>query len=207
MEITINAQNRDKKEKLAPDMVPAVIYGRGIASTSLKVKRNELDKAISQAGESNLITLNHEGDSKKVLVKEIQRSGLTGQVLHIDFFQVNMAEKITTEIPLHFIGESKAVKELSGLLVKDIDSLEVECLPQDLVDHIDIDISVLKELHDEITVKNLALPHGLELVNDTDRVIVSVLPPRAQEEETPAPAATTDKAAAPKEDTKPAEKK
>lgn len=203
MDIILTTQAREKKEKLTPDFVPAVLYGRGIASSSVKVKRGDIDKATQLAGESNLITLEQDGKNKKVLVKEIQRSGLTGKILHVDFFEVNMADKVTTEIPLHFIGESKAVKELAGLLIKDLDSLEIECLPNDLVDHIDIDISVLKNYHDEITIKDLVLPKGIELINEADRVVVSVLPPRVQVEEvaTPAPVEPA-KAATSKEETK-----
>ena len=182
MDIILKSQAREPKEKLSVDFVPAILYGRGVASVSLKVKRGDLEKVVNLAGESNLIVLEHDGKTTKVLIKEIQRSGLNGNLLHVDFFQVNMTSKVTTEIPLHFIGESKAIKEMSGSLIKDIDSLEVECLPGDLVDHIDIDISVLREFHDEISTGDLILPKGIELSNDTNRVIASVIPPRVQEE-------------------------
>jgi len=184
MDIILKAQIRGQKEKLSVDFVPAVLYGRGVASVSLKAKRGELDKAVSLAGESNLITLEVEGDKiVKVLIKEIQRSGLNGTLLHVDFFQVDMSSKITTEIPLHFVGESKAIREMSGFLMKDIDMLEVECLPSDLVDHIDIDISVLEKFHDEITTADLVLPKGIELTSDVVRIIASANPPRVQVEE------------------------
>lgn len=181
MDIIISAQAREKKEKLSADFVPAVLYGRGVASSSLKVKRSDIDKVISQAGESNLVTLQHDGGKVKVIIKEAQRSGMTGKLLNVDFFQVNMADKITTDVPLHFVGESKAVKEMSGSLIKDIDFVEVECLPSDLVDHIDVDISVLKDYHDEISIKDLVLPKGVKLTREANSVIVSVIPPRAQE--------------------------
>lgn len=184
MDIILKAQIREQKEKLSVDFVPAVLYGRGVASISLKLRRGELDKAVSLAGESNLITLEVEGGkSVKVLIKEIQRSGLNGTLLHVDFFQVDMSSKITTEIPLHFVGESKAIREMSGFLMKDIDMLEVECLPSDLVDHIDIDISVLEKFHDEITTADLILPKGIELTSDVVRIIASANPPRVQVEE------------------------
>ncbi len=163
--------------------MPAILYGHGVASVSLKVKRGDLDKVIHVAGESNLITLDHDGHTVKVLIKEVQRSGLSGALLHVDFFQVNMTDKITAEIPLHFVGESKAIREMSGFLIKDIDVLEVECLPGALVDHIDIDISVLKNYHDEISTTDLVLPIGMKLVNEVNRIIVSVEPPRVQEVE------------------------
>lgn len=190
MDIILKAQIREQKEKLSVDFVPAVLYGRGVASVSLKLRRGELDKTVSLAGESNLITLEVEGGKNvKVLIKEIQRSGLNGTLLHVDFFQVDMSSKITTEIPLHFVGESKAIREMSGFLMKDIDMLEVECLPSDLVDHIDIDISVLEKFHDEITTADLVLPKGIELTSDVVRIIASANPPRVQVEEVVAPVA------------------
>lgn len=181
MDIILSAQAREKKEKLTPEFVPAVLYGHGVASQSLKVNRQEIDKVVHLAGESNLITLKHDGGEAKVIIKEAQRSGMTGKLLNVDFFQVNMKDKITTEIPLHFVGESRAVREMSGSLIKDIDFLEVECLPDALVDHIDVDISVLQNYHDEISVKDLVLPTGMKLTHDVNRIIVSVIPPRAQE--------------------------
>jgi len=183
MDILLSSQLREKKERLEVDFVPAILYGRGVASVSLKLKRGELTKAIEAAGESNLITLDYEGKTVKVLIKEVQRSGLNGSLLHIDFFQVNMAEKIKTEIPVHFVGESKAVREMAGLLLKDVDMLEVECLPNDLVDHIDIDISVLANFHDEITTEDIVLPKGMKLEDETKRIICSVIPPRIIVEE------------------------
>ena len=190
MDIILKAQIREQKEKLLIDFVPAILYGRGVASVSLKVKRGELDKAVALAGESNLITLEVEGSkSVKVLIKEIQRSGLNGNLLHADFFQVDMSSKITTEIPLHFIGESKAIREMAGFLMKDIDTLEVECLPNDLVDHIDVDISVLEKFHDEITTADLVLPKGVELASDVVRIVATANPPRVQVAEVVAPVA------------------
>lgn len=189
MDIILTAQAREQKEKLSSDFVPAILYGRGVSSVSLKLKRNELEKVVKQAGESNLISLKHEGGSVKVLIKEIQRSGITSGLLHVDLFQVKMDQKINTEIPLHFVGESKVIKEKSGSLIKNFDALEIECLPSDLVDHIDIDISVLQEFHDEISTEDLVLPRGLKLVNEINRIIVSVIPPRVQIEEVPEVAA------------------
>lgn len=193
MDIILSAESREKKEKLSPDQVPAVLYGRGVISQSLKVVRSEADKVVRQAGESNLIILKHDGKELKVIVKETQRSGVNGKLLNVDFFQVNMKDKITTEIPLHFIGDSKAVKEKSGSLIKDINAIEVECLPDALVDHIDVDVSGLNDYHDEVSLKDLVLPKGMKLVHESDRIIVSVIPPRVQEkeevEEAPAAAA------------------
>jgi len=112
---------------------------------------------------------------------------------HADFYQVNMKEKITTEIPLHFIGEAKAIKELGGTLIKDMDSLEVECLPSDLVDHIDVDISVLNTYDDAIRVSDLQLPKGITMVHHTNEMIAAVKEPKVEVEE---PVAATEAAPA-----------
>jgi len=92
----------------------------------------------------------------------IQRDVLKHTVSHIDFYQVNMKNKLITEIPLNYIGESIAVKKLNAILIKDFDSVEVSCLPSDLVDHIDVDITSLKEFDDAIRLEDLNLPRGIE---------------------------------------------
>lgn len=199
MDIILSAEARAAKERTLEDFIPAVLYGHGIPSVSLKLKRAEIEKVIHQAGESNLISLSYQGNTTQVLIKEFQRHSLSGKLLHIDLFQVNMKDKVKTEIPLHFVGESKAVKELSGSLIKDLDAIEIECLPGDLVDHIDIDISILNNYHDEISVKDLILPKGISLADDIDRVIVTVMPPRVQDVVEVAAAVTTE---VPKEEVK-----
>jgi large subunit ribosomal protein L25 len=184
MEFKLQAEKRAEKEKLLADFIPAVLYGKGIKNQNLKLKKVDFEKVFSSAGESNLINLDFGSGPVKVLVKDLQRDVLKYTFTHVDFYQVNMKEKITTEIPLHFIGESKAIKELGGMLMKGINELEVECLPTDLVDHIDIDISVLNVFDDAITIGDLVLPKGLELVhNNAEDVIAMVVEPKAQVEE------------------------
>lgn len=184
MEFKLKAEKRVKNEKLAADFIPAVLYGKGVENQSLKLKKVDFEKAFNGAGESNLIDLDLGTGIVKVLVKDLQRDVLKYTFTHVDFYQVNMKEKITTEIPLHFIGEAKAIKELGGMLMKEINELEVECLPTDLVDHIDIDISVLATFDDVITIGDLVLPKGLELEhNNAEDVIAMVVEPKAQEVE------------------------
>jgi len=183
MEFKLKAEKRAKNEKLAADIIPAVLYGKGVENQSLKLKKVDFEKAFNGAGESNLIDLDLGTGIVKVLVKDLQRDILKYTFTHVDFYQVNMKEKITTEIPLHFIGEAKAIKELGGMLMKEINELEVECLPNDLVDHIDIDISVLANFHDEITTEDIVLPKGMKLEDETKRIICSVIPPRIIVEE------------------------
>lgn len=192
MDIKLSAQSRAKGEKSGLDQIPAVIYGKGVETRSLSVNRKNFEKIFKIAGESNLIDLDSGEGSAKVLVKDIQRDILKGFVTHIDFYKVNMKEKIKTEIPLHFVGEAKAVKELGGALIKDMDSVEVECLPGDLVDHIDVDISVLNSYDDAIRQNDLKLPSGLELVSDTNEMVAAVREPKAEAEPEPVVAAASE---------------
>lgn len=182
MTIKLSAQLREKKERLNPDFMFGVLYGKGVENKNIKIKKSDFNKVFSEAGESNLIDLDLGAESVKVLVKDTQRDIVKNFFTHVDFYQVNMKEKITTEIPLHFIGEAKAIKELGGTLMKDMDSLEVECLPSDLVDHIDVDISVLKTFDDAIRVNDLTLPKGLALVHHTNEMIAAVKEPKIEEE-------------------------
>ncbi len=182
MELKLAAEPRDKKDKFGPEFIPAVLYGKGVENQNLKIKKSDFEKVFVKSGESNLIELATPTGAVKVLVKDFTRDALKNFFTHIDFYQVNMKEKITTEIPLHFIGESKAIKELGGALIKDMNAIEVECLPGDLVDHIDVDISVLNTYDDAIRVNDLKLPQGLALVHHTNEVVAAVMEPKVEAE-------------------------
>jgi len=182
MDLKLSAQKRAPKEKLDKDHFPAVLYGRGVESQSLTLNKVEFDKIFALAGESNLINIDYGDGAVKVLVKDTQRDVLKGTISHVDFYQVNMKEKVKALIPLHFIGESKVVRESGGMLNREFDEIEVECLPGDLVDHIDVDVSVLETFEDVIKISDLNIPKGMELVSETDDVVAMIIKPKAEEE-------------------------
>jgi large subunit ribosomal protein L25 len=201
MEFKLKAEKREKNEKLTPDYIPAILYGKGVENQNLKLKKVDFEKIYSAAGESNLIDLDFGTGALKVLIKDTQRDVLKYTFTHVDFYQVNMKEKVTTEIPFEFVGEAKAVRELGGMLMREMDSIKVECLPSDLVDHIDVDLSVLATFDDVITVADLALPAGFELKrNNPEDLVAKVIEPKVQEVEEEKPAEETVEAAAPTED-------
>jgi len=199
MEFKLSAQKRAPKEKLDKDHLPAVLYGRGLESQPLTLNKVEFEKIFATAGESNLINFDFGDGAVKVLIKDIQRDVLRNTISHVDFYQVNMKEKITTLIPLHFIGESKVVREQGGMLNRELDEIEVECLPSDLVDHIDVDVSVLEDFDDVIKISNLNIPKGLEIVSETDDVVAMLIKPKDEEEEVPAVAPVEGEAPAPEQ--------
>ena len=174
-------------------VIPAVVYGAGIKNTSISVDQKDFNKLYQKAGESSLVDLEIKGSKKSstVLIHEVQRNPVSDEVIHIDFFGVNMKKKIRTEIPIKFIGNSSAVEEGRGIFNKNLDSLEVESLPGDLPHEIKVDISVLKNVGDHIGVKEIPAPSQTEILTSRDLIVASIvekkvsLEPVAEPEKSP----------------------
>lgn len=163
--------------------IPAVIYGKGLDNQSIAIDKLVFNKVFDEAGESALINLKIDDESKvKVLVHDIQVHPVTGDIIHVDFYKVNMKEKIRTAIPIVEVGEAPAVTELEGALITNKDEVEVECLPADLIPEIEVDISVLATFEDVVKVSDLKVPAGIEILDDQDEVIFLIQPPRSEEE-------------------------
>jgi large subunit ribosomal protein L25 len=185
-QIILKAEERKEiggaKKIITLGYIPAVVYGPGAANQNIKVKKVEFEKVFHQAGESNLVDLNI-GDKPgiKVLIKDLQKNPVKNIFSHVDFYQVDMKKKITTNIPLNFIGDSKAVKELGATLIKNFDEVEVECLPEDLVDHINVPLEMLNNFEDAIRIKDLKVSGGMKIMRDAEDIII--LAAEAQKEE------------------------
>lgn len=173
-----------KTRKFRKDgLIPAVVYGKGIEAKNLWVRNLEMEKFLKNSGESTIIELTLDGGEKfNVVINEIQRDPVRDTLSHVDFFRVRMDEKIEKDVPLEFVGESPAVKEQGGMLVKSLDELPVKCFPGDLPGEINIDISVLKTFEDRISVADLRLSDKIEVLIDPETVIATVEEPRSQEE-------------------------
>jgi len=184
---TLAAQTRTEtgrrsKNVFEKGMIPAVVYGRGTEPQTIQVNQAEFRKLFRQAGMSSLIDLTIGGVMVKAVVKEIQPHLVSLEPAHIDFHQVRMDEEMTAEIPLKFIGESKAVKEMAGTLVKNQDSIEVACLPANLPHEIEVDLSVLVDFNASITIGSLKLPAGVTATHAADEVIVTAAAPLTEDE-------------------------
>lgn len=193
-EINLKAETRQKEEKAKAlrqiDYIPGVVYGAGKDNFIVKMKKNELEKAFGQAGESNLINLKIDNKtSAKVIIKGVEKDWVLNKITHVDFFVVDMDKKIRTEIPLQFTGESSAVEMLGGTLVKGITHVNVECMPGDLVDHININLSSLKEIGDHIRLSDIKIPEGMEILDSMDETIALVAEAAKAEPETQTEAA------------------
>jgi large subunit ribosomal protein L25 len=163
--------------------IPGVIYGHGVTPAAISVDRLAFEKAYRQVGESTLVDLVLDGGKPiKVLVQEVQHDPRSGTPTHVDFHQVRMDEELMADIPLNFVGEPKAVKDLGGILIKNLDHLKVKCLPSALVHEIIVDITGISELNRGFLVKEITIPAGLELITPADEVAVIVAPPRSEAE-------------------------
>ena len=163
--------------------IPAVVYGHGVEAKNIVVDYRTFDKLFTKAGESTLVDLEIEGDEAvKVLVQDVQADPLKGTFSHVDFRQVNMKEKLEADVVLKFVGESPAVKAHGAILVRAMDTVTVRCLPADLVHEIEIDISKLANLEDRITVADLPVPAGMEILANPNEVIIVANAPISEEE-------------------------
>jgi len=162
--------------------IPAVLYGRGIKSMPLSVEIKEFLKIFKEAGETSILELTAAGKKHSVLVHDLGRDPLSGEIEHIDFYEVKMDEKIRTGIPLIFAGESAAVKSDGGVLVKTIQEVEVEALPKDLPKEIIVDVSSLATFEDKIHIKDLKVGDGVKVLAESEEVVALVVPPRSEKE-------------------------
>lgn len=164
--------------------IPAVVYGPEAKPESVSVSKAVFDKLYEDAGESNLIDLNVEGAKEpfKVLIQDVQVDPVKSNFIHVDFLRINMNKVMSATIPIEFVGESEAVKALGGTLIENLQELNIECLPNDLVDHIEVDISVLKTFDDIVHVSDLKLPKGITSADNLNTVVVKVAPPLTEEQ-------------------------
>lgn len=183
----LTAEKRDKEKSnnalREQGQLPAVVYGPERKDQAIKVQTKEFRKAYHQAGRSSLIDLKVGEKRDKVLIYDIQKHPVSGDPLHVDFYQPSLEGKVEVEVPLNFTGESNAVENLNGTLIRDITKLKVESPPREIPDEIEVDISPLEEFSDDLQVKDLEVPAEVEILEDPETIVASVVPPKEVEEE------------------------
>jgi len=164
-------------------IIPAILYGPKIKNTPLEVDLKEFEKAFQLVGESSLLQLLVGQEKFLVLINALELDAVSQKPIHIDFYQPRLDEEITAHIPLVFEGESEAMKNLGGTLVKNIHELEVKALPQNLPHEIKVDISKLKTFENNILVKDLIVPKEVKALKDPEETVAFVSEPEKVEEE------------------------
>jgi large subunit ribosomal protein L25 len=186
--LTLEAKIRQKfgrkTQKLRNEgIIPAVLYGPKTENQAIEVDLKEFEKVFEQAGESSLISLQVDRTKKLVLIHKVKRNPLSGEIIHIDFYQPILTEEVEATVPLIFEGESPAVKDLGGTLIKEIQELTVKALPQNLPHEIKVNVKGLKSFDDEILIKNLELPKDIKIKREPDEIVALVAAPAKVEEE------------------------
>ncbi len=157
-------------------ITPVSLYGHGVESSALQIETPALKKALAQAGKTSLVHLKIDSAKRPhmTIVRGIQRDPVKGELLHVDFYQVRMDQKLKIEVPLVLTGKAPAVKEQGGILVQEMNSVEVECLPANMCHSIELDISNLVDLDQALHVKDLKVGEGIAIVSSPEKVVAKI---------------------------------
>lgn len=165
--------------------LPANIYGKKIKSQAVVVSRKEFFGIYKQAGATGVVYLSGVGkDELPVLVRNLQYHPVTDELLHVEFYKVDLTKKTVVEVPVHITGEAPAVKEEGGVLVQNLTHVEVEALPADIPEKIEVEVGQLVKIDDGVLVKDLKIDKSkVMIITDAEEVVVKIEPPAAEEEE------------------------
>lgn len=163
--------------------MPAELYGRGIANQHLMVPMKELRRVLKQAGQGTMVNVVVEGKTLPVMIHEIMVHPVSDEITNVDLYQVRLDEKIKVRIPVEFIGESQAVKEKNGLLVRAMQDIEVEALPNDIPRSVSIDISKIADIGQSVYVKDIIFTEGVKAIVEGDSVVATVTAKMTEEQE------------------------
>jgi len=187
IEITLQAEHRNvvgkKVRRLRREgWVPAVVYGPEVKAQPVQVPRKELVEAYRQAGTSALIGVVLGGKARPALIREVQYDPLTREVLHADIEFVDLNRPITTEVPVVLRGHSLVVDQGLAVLTHGVEEIQIRCLPTQVPEHIEVDLSVIARPDQAIRVGDLSLPEGIHVLTDPETVVVYTTSIRRLEE-------------------------
>lgn len=177
-----NVVGKKVKQLRRAGLIPAVVYGQQ-APVNIQIERGHLRRVLRQVGTRELVDMTVDGNTLTVLAKDIQQHVTRGDLIHIDFYEVNMKETIQIEIELVAVGSAPTAVTGLGSLTLGTHAIEVECLPGDLVSEIEVDFSLITSPDDVIYAKDLVMPAGLTLLTDGDTAVTSFSYTRTEEQE------------------------
>jgi len=172
LEAQVRTQTGKKVKFLRKEgFIPAIIYGREIETLPISLKKRETTLLFNKISGSTILTIHVDGKEHATLVREVQRDYIKNELLHVDFQAVSLKEKLRTHVSLTLVGKAPVLENFEALIVSGIDQIEVECLPQDLVDTIEVDISSLAEIGAAIYVKDLPKLANVEILTDLEELV------------------------------------
>jgi large subunit ribosomal protein L25 len=165
-------------------LTPANIYGNKLDSTAIQVSTEELRQVLKTSGRNEIVYLRLDGDEPRpTFVKTVQHHPIADRILHVDFYQISLKEKVRLEVPIHLIGLAPAVDTYGGILVHGLDRVSVEALPTDVPSVFEVDVSTLAEIDAALHVSDLDIPEGVTLLTDPEQVVCKVSPPAVEKVE------------------------
>jgi large subunit ribosomal protein L25 len=164
-------------------VTPANIYGSHVESQSIQLSTEELRHVIKTAGRNDIVYLRLDGDEPRpTFLRDIQQNPITDAILHVDFLQISLREKVKADVPLHLVGLAPAVDTLGGILMHGLDHVSVEALPTEVPSFIEVDVTSLAEINQALHVSDVLVPDGVTILTDVEQVIAKVAPPAVEPE-------------------------
>lgn len=180
------ASGKHNRRLRTTGVVPGVLFGKSTGSIPVQVEAKLLESVYRAAGRTSIVKVSVDGGGPtSAIIKGLQRNPLTGRILHVDLFAVDLRHEITADIPLVLTGVSPAVEQDGAVLFTSLDHLKVRALPADLPHEIAVDLSTLVDLEATIHVRDLVVDEKVTVLNDADELVAKVNPPRAEEEVAP----------------------
>ena len=165
-------------------VIPANVYGHGLESVSIQVPKDDLVHVMRTAGRNEIVYLRLDGDEPRpTFLRQVQRNPVTDAILHADFYQISLKEKVRMEVPVALIGTAPAEQTHGGTLLHSLDSISVEGLPTDIPSVIEVDVSGLEEIDAAIHVAELSVPEGIAVLTDPEQVVAKIAPPHVEKVE------------------------
>jgi large subunit ribosomal protein L25 len=187
IELTVQHRSitgKQVKKLRVEGLMPLIVYGRRVEPVNLQASELEVKRAISQAGGQLIaLSLEDEGTPRMVLARDIQRDSISGTLLHADLYEVDMSETVQVAVPLALVGEPPLVNTGEAVLVPILNSVEIECLPSDIVQSFQVDVSGLVNMDDAIYVRDLEVPETIEMLTSEDEMIARLQYVVEEEEE------------------------
>ena len=188
-QIELHAAKRDvlgKKVRFLrrQGITPVHVFGHGIESLALQCDTTSLQRVLDRSGQTRLINLkiDDEMSPRTVMAREVQQDILKGSLLHVDFYQVKMTEAIEVDVPIVLVGEAPALKEKENMLAQELNTLSIECLPANIPDSIEVDVSSLTEPDEAIRVRDIIPGEGITILNDPEVMLVRIAVQRMEAE-------------------------
>ena len=161
-------------------VTPGNIYGHNVDSVAVQVPTDDLRHTLKVAGRNEIVYLRLDGDERPTFVRDVQRDPVSDRILHVDFLQISLKDKVRLDVPIHLVGKSPAVDTYGGILTHGIDRVTVEALPAEVPSFVEVDVSLLTEIDQALHISDLTVAEGVTILSDPEVLIAKISPPAVE---------------------------